>query len=79
MSGGIPPSPVKPPPSNEAILFNLGVLNGPHLPSNIPFQIIVQVCGQDVPQTLIDEGVSVSIFSYFAWQALGCPHLAPVT
>jgi hypothetical protein len=79
MSGGIPPSPVKPPPSNEAILFNWGVLTGPRLPSHIPFQITVQVCGRDVPQTLIDEGASISILSSFAWQALGCPQLAPVT
>jgi hypothetical protein len=64
--GGIPPSPMKPPPSNEAILFNWGVLTGPHLPSHIPFQITVQVCGRDVPQTLIDEGVFVSILSSFA-------------
>jgi hypothetical protein len=27
---------------------------------------------------LIDEGSSISIFSSFAWQALGCPPLAPV-
>jgi hypothetical protein len=33
----------------------------------------------DVPQTLIDEGASVSILSSLAWQALGCPQLAPVT
>jgi hypothetical protein len=79
MPVGIPPSLVKPPPSNEAILFNWGVLTGPHLPSHIPFQITVQVCGRDVPQMLIDEGASVSILSSFAWQALGCPHLAPVT
>jgi xanthosine utilization system XapX-like protein len=37
MSGGIPPSPVKPPPSNKAILFNWGVLTGPRLPSHILF------------------------------------------
>jgi hypothetical protein len=37
VSGGIPPSPVKPLPSNEAILFNWGVLIGPCLPSHIPF------------------------------------------
>jgi hypothetical protein len=55
------------------------VLTGPCLPSHIPFQITVQVCGRDVPQTLIDEGVSVSILSFIAWQALGCPQLAPVT
>jgi hypothetical protein len=49
VSGGIPPSPMEPPPSNEAIIINWGVLTGPRLPSHIPFQIIVQVCGQDVP------------------------------
>jgi hypothetical protein len=53
------------------------VLTGP--PSHIPFQITVQVCGQGVPQTLIDEGASVSILSSIAWHALGCPQLAPVT
>jgi hypothetical protein len=79
VSWGIPPSPVGPPPSNEAICFDWGVLTRPRLPSYIPFQIRVQVCGQDVPQTLIDEGSSVSILSSIAWQALGCPPLAPVT
>jgi hypothetical protein len=79
MLGGIPPSPVEPPPSNEAILFNWGVLTGPHLPSHIPFQITIQVCGQDVPQMMIDEGSSVSILSSIAWQYLGYPPLAPVT
>jgi hypothetical protein len=39
MLRGIPPSPVEPHPSKEAILFNWGVLTGPHLPSHIPFQI----------------------------------------
>jgi hypothetical protein len=56
MPVGIPPSPVEPPPSNETILFNWGVLTRPRLPSHIPFQITIQVCGRDVPQTLIDEG-----------------------
>jgi hypothetical protein len=79
VSGGIPHSPVKLPPSNETIHFDWGALNGPRLPSYIPFQIIVQVCGQDVPQTLIDEGSSVSILSSIAWQDLGYPPLAPVT
>jgi hypothetical protein len=49
MLGGIPPSPMKPPPSNEAILFYWGVLTGPCLPSHIPFKITVKVCGRDVP------------------------------
>jgi hypothetical protein len=39
MSGGIPPSPMEPPPSNEAIRFDWGVLTGPRLPSHFPFQI----------------------------------------
>jgi hypothetical protein len=78
MSGGIPPSPVKPPPSNEAIHFDWDALTGPRLPSYIPFQITVQVCGRDVTKTLIDEGSSVSILSSIAWQALGCPQLTPV-
>jgi hypothetical protein len=74
----IPPSPIGPPPSNEAIRFDWGVLTGLRLPSHFPFHITVQVCGRDVPQTLIDKGASVSILSSFAWQALGCPPLAPV-
>jgi hypothetical protein len=79
MPGGIPPSPLKPLPSTEAILFDWGVLTGPHLPSHIPFQITVQVYGRDVPQTLIDEGASVSIFSSIALYALGCLQIALVT
>jgi hypothetical protein len=79
MPASIPPSPVEPPPSNEAILFNWGVLIGPRLPSHIPFQITVQVCGWDIPQMLIDERALVGILSSFAWQALGCPQPAPVT
>jgi hypothetical protein len=56
VSRGITPSLVGPPPSNEAIHFDWGVLTRPRLPSYIPFQITVQVCGWDIPQTLIDEG-----------------------
>jgi hypothetical protein len=79
MLGGIPPSLVKPPPSNEAILFYWGVLTGPCLPSHIPFNITVQVCGRDIPHALIDEGSSISILSSIAWQDLGYPQLVPVT
>jgi hypothetical protein len=71
--GGFPPSPIEPPPSNKAILFNWGVLTEPHLPSHIPFNIIVQVCGRDVPRALIDEGSFVSILSSLAWKSLGYP------
>jgi hypothetical protein len=76
---GVPPSPVGPPPSNEAIHFDWDVLTRPRLPSYIPFQITVQVCGPDVTKTLIDEGSFVSILSSIAWKALGCPPLASVT
>jgi hypothetical protein len=79
MLRGIPPPPMEPPPGYEAIHFDWGVLTRLRLPSHIPFQITVQVCGRDVPQTLIDEGSSVSILSSFAWKALGCPPLASVT
>jgi hypothetical protein len=79
VSRGVPPSPVGPPPSNEAIRFDWDVLTGPRLPSYIPFQITVQVCGRDITKTLIDEGSSVSILSSIAWKALGCPSLVPVT
>jgi hypothetical protein len=41
MLGGIPPSHVEPPPSNEAMLFDWVVLTGPRIPSHIPFNIIV--------------------------------------
>jgi hypothetical protein len=37
MPEAIPPSPVEPPPCNEAIRFDWGVLTGPRLPSHIPF------------------------------------------
>jgi hypothetical protein len=37
VSGDIPPSPMEPPPSYEAVHFDWGVLTGPHLPSYIPF------------------------------------------
>jgi hypothetical protein len=49
MLWGIPPSPVEPPPSNEAILFDWGALTRPCLPSQIPFKIIVQFFSWDVP------------------------------
>jgi hypothetical protein len=38
---GIPPSPMEPPPSNEAILFYWGVVTGLCLPSHIPFNITI--------------------------------------
>jgi hypothetical protein len=55
------------------------VLNGPRLPSHIPFNITVHVCGRDIPHALIDEGSSVSILSSISWEALGYPRLVLVT
>jgi hypothetical protein len=55
------------------------VLTGPHLPSHIPFNITVQVCGQDIPHVLIDEGLFISILSSIGWKALGYPQLVLVT
>jgi hypothetical protein len=52
VSRGIPPSPMEPSPSNEAIRFDWGVLTGPRLPSHIPFQITVQVCGRESGRSL---------------------------
>jgi hypothetical protein len=77
--GGTSPIPMEPPLSNEAILLDWGALLESRLPSYIPFQIIVQVCGRDVPQTIVDEGASVSILSSIAWKALGSPQLVSVT
>jgi hypothetical protein len=70
---------MEPPPSNEAILFDWNGITGPHLPSYVPFQIIVQVCGRDVPQTIVDDGASISILSSTSWKDLGCPQLVSVT
>jgi hypothetical protein len=71
--GGIPPSPVKPPPSNDVFHFDWGMLTRPRLPSHIPFNITLQVCVRVVPHVLIDEGSSISILSSIAWKALGYP------
>jgi hypothetical protein len=77
--GDIPPSPAKILPSNWAIIFYWGVLTGPHLPSHMPFNIIVKFCGRDVPHALIDEGLSISILSSISWKSLCYPQLVPVT
>jgi hypothetical protein len=74
-----PTSPMKTPPSNEAILFYWGVLSRPRLPSHIPFKITIQFCGQNVPHALIDDGSSVSILSSISWKDLGYPNLVPIT
>ena len=52
-----------PPPSSLVTSFDWNRLAGFHLPSYVPFQIIVQVCNMIVSGTIIDEGASVSILS----------------
>jgi hypothetical protein len=76
--GGIPPFPMTPPTSNT-ITIDWNALTKPHLPFYIPFQIVFQVCGRNIPNTIIDEGASISILSSNAWQTLGSPQLALMT
>ena len=78
MSGGISPVSTEPPPSKEVFSFDWNRLAEPRLPSSIPFQIIVKICGRSVHRTNVDEGSSVSILSSTAWQALGSPQLVLV-
>ena len=44
----------------------------------MPFEITVQAFGLVVPNTIIEEGTSVSILSLTTWQDFGSPPLAPV-
>jgi hypothetical protein len=79
VQGVISPSIVQPPPSSEAIIFNWHALIGPRLPSYIPFQISIQVCGRDIPHNIFDGGASINIRSLTSWKGLRCPHLVLVT
>jgi hypothetical protein len=69
--GGTPPVPMAPPSSTRMISIDWNHLTEPRLPSYVPFQIIVQVCDRNIPNTIIDEGAFVSILSVNAWQAFG--------
>jgi hypothetical protein len=71
--GGTSPVPMAPPSSNQMISINWNNLTENRLPSYIPFQIIVQVCDRNIPNTVIDEGDFVSILSVNSWQAFGSP------
>ena len=68
-----------PPPSSLVTSFDWNRQARFHLPSYVPFQIIVQVCNMIVSGTIIDEGASMNIFSSTSWKALGSPPLVPVT
>jgi hypothetical protein len=54
-------------------------LREPHLPSYVSFQITIQVCDRNIPNTVIDEGYYVSILFVNAWQSFGSPQIALVT
>jgi hypothetical protein len=70
---GIKGSYLEPPSSNQMISINWNHLTEPRLPSYVPFQITMQVCDRNIPNTIIDEGASVSILSMNAWKIL-VPH-----
>jgi hypothetical protein len=62
-----------PPSSNHMISINWNHLIEPRIPSCVPFQIIMQVCDRNIPNTTIDEGSYVSILYMNSWQAFGSP------
>jgi hypothetical protein len=76
--GGIPP-PVEPPPSNDTILFDWGALTRPRLPSHIPLKIIVQVCGQDIPQMKVRPLVFFPLFIRKLWVILNLCQLRRIS
>ena len=67
-----------PPPSSLVSSFDWSRFLGYRLPSYVPFEITVQAFGMVVPNTIIDEGASVSVLSSTTWQAFGSPPLALV-
>ena len=75
---GTPLVPMAPPSSNQMISINWNHLREPRLPSYVPFQITLHVCDKNIPNTVINEGASVSILSMNAWQAFGSSQLAPM-
>lgn len=70
---------VLPPLSSSIISFDWGHLTAYCLPSYVPFQITVQAYNVVVPNTILDEGVFVSIMYSTTWKALGSPQLVHVT
>ena len=45
----------------------------------MPFQITVHAYDKVVPNTILDEGASVSVMPSTTWQALGSSQLVPLT
>jgi hypothetical protein len=75
--GGTLPIPMATPSSNQMISINWNHLIEPRLPSYVPFQITVQVCDRNIPNTIIDEGAYVSILFVNALKDFGSPVFYP--
>ena len=67
------------PPSSLVTSFDWSRFAGYRLHSYVPFEITVLASHMVVPNTIIDEGVSVSILSSTTWQAFSLPPFVPVT
>ena len=66
-----------PPTSPEVISFDWNSLVEPHLPSYVPFHIIVKLLSSMIHQTILDEGAYISILSSMTWKDIGSPNLLP--
>ena len=73
--GGIPL--MVPLPSPEVCSFDWNSLVEPHLPSYVPFKIMVEGISSTIHQNIIEEGESISILSSMDWQGLGSPNFVP--
>jgi len=67
-----------PPPSSSVISFDWSRLTTSPLPSHVPFWVTAHACNKALPDTMLDEGASVSLMPATTWQALGSPSLVPV-
>jgi hypothetical protein len=68
-----------PPSSNQMISINWNHLTESRLASYVPFQITMHVFYRNIPNTIIDEGDSISILFLNSWQGFGSLQLTPVT
>lgn len=66
-----------PPTSPKVVSFDWNSLVEPHLPSYVPFKIVVKVLSSIIHWSTIDEGASISILSYIAWKYIGSLNLVP--
>ena len=59
------------PPCSLVASFDWNRFVGYRLPSYVPFEITIQAFCLVIPNTIIDEGASVSVLSSTTWQAFG--------